>query len=103
MLTRFRDFGDDRTYIYKFSEVLILSSTAVNGFIYAYMSPPFRKAFKAILFCQNKGDLMRGCTHATISNSEDQRRFKTSNESPSESQGSTSFSKRKPESNGKSC
>jgi len=90
-------------YIYKFAEILILSSTAVNGFIYAYMSPPFRKAFKAILFCQNKGDLMRGCTQATMSNSEDHRRFKTSNESPSESQGSTSFSKKKPDVTPKGC
>lgn len=80
-------------YVYKFTEVLILSSTAVNGFIYAYMSSPFRKAFKAILFCQNKGDVMRSCT-GTMSNSEDHRRMKTSNIS-SESQGSTSFTKKK--------
>lgn len=45
-------------FAYKFSEILIFKSTAVNGFIYAYMSPPFRKAFKAILCCQDKRSII---------------------------------------------
>ena len=49
--------------------MLILSSTAVNGFIYAYMSPPFRKAFKAILFCQNTDEIKGKYVAATVSNS----------------------------------
>jgi len=46
------------SYLYKFSEILVFSSTAVNGFIYAYMSTPFRKAFKAILCCHSKTRIM---------------------------------------------
>ena len=84
------------SYIYKFSEILILSSTAVNGFIYAYMSPPFRKAFKAILCCQEKSDIILRYTGATLSNSEDQKTSKKlkSNISP-DIQQNDSLSKKK--------
>lgn len=60
-------------YIYKFSEILIFSSTAVNGFIYAFMSPPFRKAFKALLCCQVRRELVSRDSGPSISNSEDNR------------------------------
>lgn len=62
------------TYAYKFSEILIFSSTAVNGFIYAYMSPPFRRAFKAILCCQHKSDIIQRYAQNTLSNSEETSR-----------------------------
>ena len=38
-------------YIWKGTQLLILSSTAVNGLIYALMSPQFRKCFKKLLPC----------------------------------------------------
>lgn len=62
------------TYFYKFAEILILSSTAVNGFIYAYMSPPFRRAFKAILCCQQKSTIIQRYIGNTLSNSEETSR-----------------------------
>ena len=61
-------------YVYKFAEILILSSTAVNGFIYAYMSPPFRRAFKAILCCQQKSTIIQRYVGNTLSNSEETSR-----------------------------
>lgn len=59
--------------VYKFSEILIFSSTAINGFIYAFMSPPFRKAFKALLCCTVKRELVSRDSGPSISNSEDNR------------------------------
>ena len=56
--------------VYKFSEILIFKSTAVNGFIYAYMSPPFRKAFKVILCCQEKTDIILRYTTPNLNNSD---------------------------------
>ena len=38
-------------YIWKATQLLILSSTAVNSIIYAFMSPQFRKSFKDFLPC----------------------------------------------------
>lgn len=38
-------------YIWKGTQLLILSSTAVNGLIYALMSPQFRRCFKSMLPC----------------------------------------------------
>lgn len=65
--------GKVNDYLYKFSEVLILSSTAVNGFIYAFMSPPFRKGFKAILCCQRRGNVYSRDSGPSMSNSEDNK------------------------------
>jgi len=62
------------SYVYTFAEILILSSTAVNGFIYAYMSPPFRRAFKAILCCQQKSTIIQRYAGNTLSNSEETSR-----------------------------
>ena len=59
------------SYIYKFSEVLIFSSTAVNGFIYAFMSPPFKKAFRAIICCQGRREFYSRDSGPSFSNSED--------------------------------
>ena len=38
-------------YLWKGTQLLILSSTAVNGLIYALMSPQFRRCFKQLLPC----------------------------------------------------
>eukprot|EP00794_Sanderia_malayensis_P004682 gene4682-5297_t len=38
-------------YLWKGTQLLILSSTAVNGLIYALMSPQFRRCFKHLLPC----------------------------------------------------
>jgi len=38
-------------YVWRGTQLLILSSTAVNGLIYAFMSPQFRRCFKNILPC----------------------------------------------------
>ena len=60
-------------FVYKFSEILIFSSTAVNGFIYAFMSPPFRKAFKALMCCQIRREFVSRDSAPSMSNSEDNR------------------------------
>ena len=46
-------------YIWRGTQLLILSSTAVNGLIYALMSPQFRRCFKTLIPCfrrHGKGD-----------------------------------------------
>ena len=43
-------------FIWRGTQLLILSSTAVNGLIYAYMSPQFRRCFKNMLPCFRSGD-----------------------------------------------
>ena len=61
------------TYIYTFAEIIIFSSTAVNGFIYAFMSRPFRNAFKAILCCRTQQQSLSRDSAPSYSNSEDNR------------------------------
>lgn len=58
-------------YVYTFSEIIIFSSTAVNGFIYAFMSRPFLNAFKAILCCRSQQQNMSRDSGPSYSNSED--------------------------------
>ena len=65
---------DVNEYIYKFSEVLLLSSTAVNGFIYAFMSPSFRKAFKMICVCRSTKAEYSLSTGPSLSSDEPQAR-----------------------------
>ena len=60
-------------YLYKFSELLIFSSTAVNGFIYAFMSLPFRNSFKALIMCQATRDPVSRDSGPSYSNSEENR------------------------------
>ena len=43
-------------FIWRGTQLLILSSTAVNGLIYAFMSPQFRRCFKNILPCFGRED-----------------------------------------------
>ena len=66
-------------YIYTFSEIIIFSSTAVNGFIYAFMSRPFRNAFKAILCCRTQQQTLSRDSAPSYSNSEDNRLSNRSN------------------------
>lgn len=68
-----RDAGVSiNAYVYTFAEIIIFSSTAVNGFIYAFMSRPFRNAFKAILCCRTQQTVSRDSA-PSYSNSEDNR------------------------------
>jgi len=67
--------------IYKFSEIIIFSSTAVNGLIYAFMSRPFRNAFKAILCCKTRRELVSRDSGPSMSNSEDNRLSNRANSS----------------------
>ncbi|XP_004206621.1 cholecystokinin receptor type A isoform X1 [Hydra vulgaris] len=60
-------------YLYKLSELLIFSSTAVNGFIYAFMSLPFRNSFKALIMCRATRDPVSRESGPSYSNSEENR------------------------------
>jgi len=76
-------------YLYTFSEIIIFSSTAVNGFIYAFISRPFRNAFKAILCCRTHRDAVSRDSGPSMSNSEDNRLANRGNNS---SRGSVTYS-----------
>lgn len=60
-------------YLYKFSEILIFSSTAVNGFIYAFINRSFRNAFKALLCCKSRREFISKDSAPSVSFSEDNR------------------------------
>ena len=66
---------------YKLSEIIIFSSTAVNGIIYAFMSRPFRNAFKAILCCKTRRELVSRDSGPSMSLSEDNRLSNRANNS----------------------
>lgn len=57
-------------FIWRGTQLLILSSTAVNGLIYAYMSPQFRRCFKNMLPCfGNEGGPSESTSRAKEMNS----------------------------------
>ena len=68
-------------YIWKGTQLLILSSTAVNGLIYALMSPQFRRCFKSILPCFAKGENQ----NETTSRAREMNSFSNSASAPTES------------------